>query len=185
MAFKLRKQYRLPGADYAADGAYFITAVTKNRTHSLGEVVGETMLYSPIGQALVELIGKRLQPQTNKTSTTWIDMWTILPNHLHLIVAIRRADGVHEEAACTTDQRLLHPTSGTIAPLKIGSVSSFVNHLKGQLKRWCGANGFSDFDWQARFHDRIIRDADEYDRIWNYIEANVRNWANDTERLRP
>jgi len=37
----------------------------------------------------------------------------------------------------------------------------------------------ADFEWQARFHDHIIRDQDEYYRIASYIENNVANWQND------
>jgi putative transposase len=33
-----RKSHRLKGWNYASDGAYFITIVTKNRIHLFGEV---------------------------------------------------------------------------------------------------------------------------------------------------
>jgi len=36
------------------------------------------------------------------------------------------------------------------------------------------------FGWQARFHDHIIRDQAEMERIATYIENNVANWENDT-----
>jgi REP element-mobilizing transposase RayT len=37
----------------------------------------------------------------------------------------------------------------------------------------------SDFAWQPRFHDRVIRDDTEYQRINDYIENNAQNWEND------
>lgn len=37
----------------------------------------------------------------------------------------------------------------------------------------------ADFEWQARFHDHIIRDGAEYRRIDNYIKINPANWCND------
>jgi hypothetical protein len=35
------------------------------------------------------------------------------------------------------------------------------------------------FNWQARFHDHIIRSMDEYYRISNYITNNPLNWQQD------
>lgn len=33
--------------------------------------------------------------------------------------------------------------------------------------------------WQTRFHDHVIRDHQEYGRIYHYIETNVANWHQD------
>ncbi len=37
----------------------------------------------------------------------------------------------------------------------------------------------SNFDWQTRFHDHIIRDDASYQRIRNYIINNPKNWHDD------
>jgi hypothetical protein len=36
-----------------------------------------------------------------------------------------------------------------------------------------------DFGWQARFHDHIVRDQEEMNRIADYIQNNVRRWKED------
>lgn len=36
-----------------------------------------------------------------------------------------------------------------------------------------------NYAWQGRFHDHIIRDDSEYQRIKNYIINNPKNWDND------
>jgi putative transposase len=36
------------------------------------------------------------------------------------------------------------------------------------------------FEWQARYHDHVIRDAGEHERIRNYILHNVEKWTDDT-----
>jgi len=33
--------------------------------------------------------------------------------------------------------------------------------------------------WQTRFHDHIIRNESDYNRIFNYIESNIKNWERD------
>ena len=37
----------------------------------------------------------------------------------------------------------------------------------------------ADFSWQPRFHDHIIRDEREFERIKNYIITNPSNWEKD------
>lgn len=51
-----------------------------------------------------------------------------------------------------------------------------MNHFKGKIKNWCNKNNHTEFEWQARFHDRIIRDQDEYEATTEYIRNNVLNW---------
>ena len=51
-----------------------------------------------------------------------------------------------------------------------------------QYKRACTINArkiHSDFTWQSRFHDHIIRNDDSFQRISNYILNNPLNWAED------
>jgi hypothetical protein len=36
------------------------------------------------------------------------------------------------------------------------------------------------FAWQTRFHDRVIRNHNEYKRIMHYINTNIENWQDDT-----
>jgi len=36
-----------------------------------------------------------------------------------------------------------------------------------------------DFAWQSGFHDRIIRNIEEYQRISTYIRNNPANWQDD------
>ncbi|WP_332367607.1 hypothetical protein [Spirosoma telluris] len=53
----------------------------------------------------------------------------------------------------------------------IGSYKSAVTKHTHRL-------GF-DFGWQARFHDHIIRNDTEYQRINDYIEQNPERWDAD------
>jgi hypothetical protein len=36
------------------------------------------------------------------------------------------------------------------------------------------------FAWQARYHDHVIRDAAEHQRIQQYILTNPQNWEKDS-----
>lgn len=53
----------------------------------------------------------------------------------------------------------------------IGSYKSIVTKYAHRMNR--------DFEWQERFHDHIIRDEQEFERIAAYIRNNPFNWKND------
>jgi putative transposase len=178
--YKKHKQYRLYNFDYSQDGHYFITIVTKGRQHLFGKIVNREMIYAPIGDYVKNNILKFYvdesleNPYLNNpyfvngnTTLIGITEWAVLPNHIHVIIEI--INKVEKEYTTITG----------LSPLSKGSVSSFANHFKGNVKKWCNENDFGDFNWQSRFHDRVIRNAAEYDRIAKYIQNNVLNWDSD------
>lgn len=66
-----------------------------------------------------------------------------------------------------------------IHPLKRNSISSIINHFKGNVKRYCNKNGMEYFEWQSRFHDRIIRNEKALWMIRRYIRENPERWERD------
>ena len=64
----------------------------------------------------------------------------------------------------------ISPKSGTISTI-LRSYKSVVT----KNARFIHA----DFGWQPRFHDHIIRNAPEWERIQTYIENNPMNWKED------
>lgn len=59
-----------------------------------------------------------------------------------------------------------------------GLLSTTIGGIKSAVTRYARANGIR-FAWQTRFHDHIIRNQDEMNRIAEYIENNVTTWEND------
>ena len=55
--------------------------------------------------------------------------------------------------------------------IAIGNMKSAVTRFANQTPDY--------FAWQTRFHDRIIRDQSEMNRIATYIKNNVANWEDD------
>ena len=58
------------------------------------------------------------------------------------------------------------------------NLASVVRGIKSAVKSYANQNNIP-FAWQSRYHDRIIRDRHEMNRIAEYIENNVINWAMD------
>ena len=55
------------------------------------------------------------------------------------------------------------------------------NTLK-KAQDWLKANQI-DFGWQPRFYDRVIGNADELNRIRQYIENNPTKWQEDRNNV--
>jgi hypothetical protein len=61
---------------------------------------------------------------------------------------------------------------------KRGKLSTMVGGYKRAITRYAHENKM-DFGWQARFHDHIVRDQEEMNRIADYIQDNVVRWKED------
>ena len=195
MAYQQHKQHRLPGYDYTQPGSYFITICTHDREHLFGEVKEGQVLLTAIGR-IAETF---LQEIPHKFSNSTLDAWVVMPNHVQLILVLwpddensnsdsninsgyapRRVPTISENNTPTglSDVYLPDLPKG-LRPLAKGSVSSIINHFKGNVKRWCNKNGFEHFRWQSRFHDHIIRDKAALKSIRHYIRNNPANWEDD------
>jgi putative transposase len=80
----------------------------------------------------------------------------------------------------TPDQTPIAPTIGQNRFQNIGknTVSSIIGSYKSAVTKHANRLGFEN-GWQSRFHDHIIRNDSEYQRISDYINNNPFNWTND------
>ncbi len=83
-----RKSIRLKDYDYSQKGAYFVTICVNNMVCLFGEVVGGTMVLNDAGN----MVHDCMEYFANKAfhNITIDDVRTIMPNHIHGIVADRR-----------------------------------------------------------------------------------------------
>lgn len=191
---KFQDKYRINTArawwhDYDG-GAYFITICTKGREHYFGEIEDGKMVLSEIGDYSRQCIEQISQHNPYAE----IPLYVIMPNHLHMIVFI--VETVHAPSSQTQNNNEISETvhAPSLQPSRwkndnvdkemqfiskkkhrlavtIGSLKSAITHFANQ--------NAIDFAWQPRFHDRIIRDQPEMNRIATYIENNVANWKDD------
>lgn len=174
-----RKKYRIPSAratwhDYNG-GAYFVTICTRDMEHYFGEIVGGEMNMTEIGEYVQQCI-KNI-PQHNTYAN--VPAFVVMPNHVHLIVIIddENADSICRDVPWRVSTYGKNETMQTIANQQ-GRLSTMIGGFKQSVTRYANANSIS-FAWQTRFHDRIIRDCDEINRIAEYIENNVARWESD------
>ena len=146
-----RKPTRLKDFDYSKNGYYFITICTKDRKKILSDIVGDDAHIVPkeYGQIVDKYIRNVFE----------IKKYVIMPNHIHLIIQI---DNGTMWASSPTG----HPHSN--------KVSSVVRSIKTLTTKEIGKPIF-----QRSFHDHIIRDQNDYLKIWEYIENNPQKWKED------
>lgn len=203
MEKKYQNKYRIPSArmknwDYGSNGAYFITICTQNREHFFGDFMDSEFITSEIG-TLAEKYWMEI-PQ----HFPYIELgnFVVMPNHVHGILIIDK--NVVETLHCNVSEnespvQTLHcPVQTLQSPVqtlqcnvstnknkqmanispKSGTISAIMRSYKSVVTK--NARFIhADFGWQPRFHDHIIRNAPEWERIQTYIENNPMNWKED------
>lgn len=89
-----------------------------------------------------------------------------MPNHVHGILWI-----------CKTEYDDWKPNA--FGP-QYRNLAAIIRGFKAGVTAFAKNNQI-DFGWQARYHDRIIRNHDELNRIRHYIENNPRRWHEDRD----
>jgi REP element-mobilizing transposase RayT len=166
---------RRPGWDYTS-GWYFVTICTAHHQCWLSQVESNTVQLSPIGTIVAE---EWQRTATIRPSVT-IDTWIVMPNHIHAIIGIGAAhNGISKQKA----QRAVARSPSRPSVLRAGSLGAIIGQFKSVATKRIWAAGFTDFGWQTRFYDTIIRDERMLGEIQAYIIANPSQWANHHERM--
>ena len=144
-----RKSIRIENYDYSLPGMYFITICTANREQIFwNNRRGD--LRSPANVPLSE-IGKVVNNEIHKLNfiydTVHVDQYCIMPDHIHMILCIS--------------------TDANGRPQVAPTVSRVMKQFKGSVTKQAGRSV-----WQKSFYEHTIRNRQDYDEIWEYIENN-------------
>ncbi len=150
-----RKPTRLKGYDYSTPGAYFITICTKDRKELLSKIVGDDAHIVPKNQVSQYglVCNKYINNINNKYENVTVDKYVIMPNHIHLIIFLRG-------------------TMKASSPTK--NIETIIRSFKTMVTKEIGYS-----IWQRSYHDHIIRDEKDYEKIWEYIDINPLKWEID------
>ena len=80
-----------------------------------------------------------------------MDIYTIMPNHVHLLLQIKGDEDGRAMPAPT--------------------ISKVVQQMKGSVTKQVGTPV-----WQKGFYDHVVRGEKDYLEIWNYIAGNPMKW---------
>jgi len=151
-----------------------------------------TMQLTPIGQFLTE----KIRDAACHCSYVSIPLFVVMPNHWHAIVFVE-GDKIpyhRRDVACRVSTTTNGITDATCRVSTVenetknkqmqyisnqqGWLSVAIGGIKSAVTKYANENNIN-FTWQTRFHDHIIRNQNEMNKIAHYIENNPATWDND------
>ena len=130
-----------------------MTVCAKDRQCILASIVG-----AGIDRPNIELlnVGKIIEAYLHEIPKRYkninVDKFVIMPNHIHMIIRIDECG-----------RSMPAPT-----------ISSILCQFKSIVSKQAGI-----IIWQNGFYDRILRDQNDYNNVWNYIDTNPDKWHED------
>jgi REP element-mobilizing transposase RayT len=204
-----RKSIRLKGWDYRNPGLYFITICTQNRAHHFGEIKDGMMGLSVPG-CVAHYYWTQIPQEFNAIQLDeYIVMPNHIHgiiaitgrDAIHGIRNVADARGNDIDRGSDAMNRVPTDQKNVGSPIHRdpdnkppGGVTGkdnpmlYKNHL-GRITRWFKGRctfeirnrSCSDFAWQSKFYDHIIRNKAALGRIRKYIYNNPLKWQQDQE----
>ena len=196
-----RKQSRLGCFDYSESGSYFITICTEGRRNILSEIsAGAGFPDSPEVTCILLDSGKTVEKWIQKMNCYYddisVDCYVIMPDHVHLLLSLTEDSGLSGRPvvgglpdAPIQGPLIFEPSpgircglsrrpapTGSRRPAPTGSrCNAAISRFVGTLKRFTNRE-IGEKIWQRSFYDHVIRNQQDYEEAWNYIEDNPRKW---------
>ena len=176
-----RRSIRLQGYDYTRQGAYFVTICTRNRVCLLGDIVEGRIRLSEAGR-LAQAVWEDLPHHYPHVQ---IDVWVIMPNHMHGIIILTEAQATEDDMQSGADPRTAVGAGFKPAPTAATrhGLSEIVRAFKTFSARRINAlhNTVGTPFWQRNYYEHVIRNESALDRIRQYIVDNPARWREDPE----
>lgn len=174
-----RKLNRLRNRDYSESGLYFVTVCTYKMEELFGSIVDGRMGLSQLG-GLVKECWVEIPEHFKGVG---LDKFRIMPNHIHGIIWVKEAaGGLNVGNAYMRSLRERFRTGGVIEEEYMRSVRErfrnnmlipkIIQNFKAAVSR--KADGKV---WHKSYHDRVIRNNKELEKIRGYIENNPVLWV--------
>lgn len=192
-----RRSIRWQGYDYARGAAYFVTICAEHRALLFGKVSDGQVVLNQAGH-MVTLWWDRIVERFHGVR---VDGFVVMPNHVHGIIVIDQEEGtadiavmangrvddkgghvgppLHERRSAIVGAS--HRASRASLPEIVGWYKTMTtnDYIRGVKERdWPPFRGRV---WQRTYHDRVICDDDELDRVRHYIAENPANWSADPD----
>ena len=151
--FPRRKKLRLKNYSYDSYGVYFLTICTTDKKHILGKIVGGDAHITPH----IELSKYGTIAEKYIKNIVGIDTYTIMPNHIHMLIRI----GIDSDGTMWASS----PTQ---------NIPQLIKSFKILVTKECGESVF-----QRSYYDHIIRDEADYVEKRAYIVNNPLKWEDD------
>jgi REP element-mobilizing transposase RayT len=178
-----RQSIRLKGYDYTQTGAYFVTICTYQRNCLFGEIVDGEMKLNISG----EIAKSSWLSITRHFANVELDEFVIMPNHLHGIIIIVDNEVKQDFSENQNLSSQCFDNTG-IKSVKINgtqsqSLAAIIQNYKSVSSRKINQihQAKGNVIWQRNYYEHIIRNAEVFNQIHQYILNNLINWQTDQE----
>lgn len=180
-----QNKYRIESArlkewDYSNPWWYYVTINTKNHIKYFGKIDNGEMLLNNVGKIVEEewLRSKVIRKNID------LDYYVIMPNHLHGIIIINESEvETHRVRLPLKEGTKSGDAFDASLHLIKNCLSDIIRGFKSAVTRRIKDLGITNFMWQPRFYDRIIRNEKELFNIRKYIEQNPLKWEYEKNNI--
>ena len=175
MSLPYRRSVRFSKSHYNK-GFYFVTICTRDRIHCFGDIVDGVMHLDELGEFVTQVL------QTIREHNRYAEctLFVVMPNHIHAIFAVDLKNvptahfvGARHASPAITEEDYIQRVSRSK-----GLLSVVVGNFKSAITHFANIHNIG-FAWQRSYHEHIIRDTDDFNRIAEYIRMNPLRWAED------
>ena len=166
----------MSGWDYRSAAIYFITICTHQREHLFME------------PAWADIAANAWLAIPNHVDRAILDEWVLMPDHLHGLLALTDDPGKSLPQGPLDPHWVSQPdqsTQPTLTNAPAGSIGSIIRSYKAAVRRRINRRRQISHGqiWQRGYFERIVRDAEELERIRAYIRNNPERWAAAEDEL--
>lgn len=157
-----RKPNRIENYDYSQNGAYFVTVCTQDRKRILSQIVGDGF---PVPMMCGKIAEEMILRIPEKYPNVSVDKYVIMPDHIHILLRIELVGEAF---------RLPEEGTGNPSPT-VGNVMGWYKYqTTKQINLFRKTPGGQVF--QRSYYDHVIRNQQDYNEIWEYIDNNPCKW---------
>ena len=164
--YRRRNSLRHKTFDYTSAGAYFVTIRAAYGRCSFGQVVDNALVLNPLGQIADETWASIAQRRPD----VQIDEYVVMPNHVHALLWLVPQPHAAQSAGPGKPRRFGDAIAGSLSAL-LGLYKSSVAQQAQRRSLIVDAAL-----WQRNFHDHIVRDDRELQRIRDCVRTNPARW---------
>jgi REP element-mobilizing transposase RayT len=155
-----RRSIRLPGFDYSAPGAYFITINVRSREPLLGECTNQGVCLNDLG-----VIVEKTWITTTKFFPIELDEYSIMPDHFHALVWF--LEHKNEPKLPVEGVQIIHGTQPRSLQALMQNFKSVTTRRINQMRKSPGMQV-----WQRNYYEHVTRDDRDLENIRQYIREN-------------
>ena len=161
--------------DYRSPAIYLLTLVIADRQPLLGQLVGETIRLSPLGEQIAAEI-ERI-PTYRNASSIEVYSYVVMPDHVHILIQVHDRLPKHLgsyigwfKLQCSDRYNELFPAAGQV----LGDVPPSNTPAAGPVLADVSARNII---FAPEYHDRILTHKGQLANMKNYILDNPRRLA--------